>query len=133
MSKLVEELKRDHVLMVDMLNKVKELGITKKEGQDILISAKANLLAHLKKEDRDLYPVLKKAAETNSSMKQTLEIFARDMEEISKFALQFFDKYSHGGSGIEFARDFGKLFATLTGRIRKEEDILYREYEKISQ
>gem|GEM_PF-6226517 len=30
MSKLVEELKKDHVLMVDMLNKVKELGITKK-------------------------------------------------------------------------------------------------------
>jgi iron-sulfur cluster repair protein YtfE (RIC family) len=133
MSKLVEELKRDHVLMVDMLNRVKELGITKKEGQDILISAKASLLAHLKKEDKDLYPALKKAAETNSSVKQTLEIFAKDMEEISKFALQFFDKYSHGGSGIEFARDFGKLFATLTGRMRKEEDILYREYDKISQ
>jgi len=115
------------------LTRLRNWASQKKESQDILISAKANLLAHLKKEDRDLYPVLKKAAETNSSMKQTLEIFARDMEEISKFALQFFDKYSHGGSGIEFARDFGKLFATLTGRIRKEEDILYREYEKISQ
>jgi len=29
-----------------------------------------------------------------------MEIFAEDMEEISKFALKFLDKYSHGGSDI---------------------------------
>jgi len=55
MPKLVEELKKGHVSMIDMLNKVKDIGITKKEDQNILISAKAGLLAHLKKEDKDFY------------------------------------------------------------------------------
>lgn len=63
MSVLVERLKREHTVIVDVLNKVKEIGINSKEGQGKLLSIKNALLAHLKVEDEQLYPTLKKEAE----------------------------------------------------------------------
>lgn len=132
MSDLIEELKKDHVEIVEMLSKVKELGIGTNEGKEMLLSAKGGLLAHLKKEDRKLYPALKTAAERNDSLKHTLEIFAKDMDSVSKTALEFFEKYAHGGSGVEFAKDFGRLAAVLKIRIEKEEKILYPEYKKLN-
>ena len=131
MSLLVERLKKEHVAIVDVLNQIKEKGVGSKEGRDILRSARTALLAHLKLEDDQLYPAMKKEAETNVALKSTLGAFARDMETISKEALSFIDKYAAGGSGLEFAKDFGRLYMNLSQRIRKEESNLYPEYDKL--
>ncbi len=131
MSKLVDELKKEHTVIVDALNQVKKLGFTSEEGQKTLFAAKSGLLAHLKKEDEQLYPILHNAAESNTDLKQTLNIFAKDMDEISKAALGFFEKYSSGGAGLEFAKDFGKLFAVLANRITKEEQTLYKKFDEL--
>ena len=82
-----------------------------------LLAAKSGLLAHLKKEDTQLYPVLNEAAESDANLKRTLDMLAKDMEGISKAALEFFEKYSEGGSGLEFTKDFGHLYATISLRI----------------
>jgi len=132
MSKLVDELKKEHSIIVETLNKVRSLGITTEEGQNTLLAAKSGLLAHLKKEDEQLYPVLKNAAESDANLKRTLDLFAKDMDEISKAVLRFFDKYSKGGSGIEFAKDFGRLYGTLSQRISKEENIIYKRYDELT-
>ncbi|MCP4344460.1 MAG: hemerythrin domain-containing protein [Desulfobacterales bacterium] len=133
MSKLVDELKKEHSVIAEILNKVKSLGIVSKEGQDIFLSAKNRLLEHIRKEDKQLYPVLKKAAESDTDLKQTLDIFAKDMGGISEASSEFFEKYSEGGSGIEFARDFGRLFVALAHRISREENIIYAKYEELRQ
>lgn len=130
---LVERLKREHGSLVDALNKIKELGVGSKEGQNKLFSAKIGLLAHLKAEDGQLYPTLHQAAKNNESLRRTVETFARDMEAVSKEALHFFEKYAHGGSGLEFAKDFGRLYTVLSQRIAKEEKSLYPEYDKVSR
>ncbi len=129
MSLLIEELKRDHTTIINVLDEVSKLGISSKEGQQRLLDAKQGLLAHLKKEDDQLYPVLNNAAGENPALKQTLDIFAKDMSGISKAAIDFFNKYAQGGSGVEFAIDIGNLFTTLKSRIGKEEDILYKKYD----
>ncbi len=133
MSQLIEALKKDHAVIVATLAKVKKLGITTKEGQETLLLAKKGLLAHLKKEDEALYPVLREKAENDAPLKRTLAMYASDMSGISKAALDFFEKYSNGGSGVEFARDFGRLSGTLSIRITKEENILYKGYEALEQ
>ena len=132
MSNLIEELKREHAVIAKILNEVSKSGISSAEGRQKLLDAKEGFLAHLKKEDVQLYPVLKKAAENNPALRQTLDIFAKDMAGISTAAINFFGKYAHGGSGMEFARDIGALFTTLKSRIRKEEDVLYKEYDKLN-
>ena len=113
MSILIEELKKEHSEIVATLNEVKELGILSEEGQDKLMSLEVSLLAHLGIEDDQLYPVLKKEAEHYNSIKDTLELFAMDMENVSKIVLEFFEKYSEGFSGVELdklSEDFEIFF-----------------------
>lgn len=132
MSKLVEELKNDHKVIAATLNKVNSLGIASQEGQKTLLSVRGGLLAHLKKEDGQLYPVLKKAAESDPTFKRTLDTFAKEMVVVSMSAVEFFDKYARGGDGIAFAKDFGRLYATLSQRITKEENVLYKKYDEVA-
>ena len=58
MARLIEELKKDHAAIAALLDRVKDPNVTNSEAHKILLSAKASLLAHLKKEDVQLYPVL---------------------------------------------------------------------------
>ena len=132
MSILIEELKREHLELFATLNKVKELGVLTSEGQEKLLSAKESLLAHLKKEDEQLYPTLKKEAEQNKDIKSTLDLFAMDMEIVSKTALEFFDKYADGVIDAKFEGEFEDLFVALGKRIKNEEEILYENYENIN-
>lgn len=131
-TKLIEELKKDHAVIFDCLDRAKELGINTAEGQKSLLAAKSSLLGHLAKEDGWLYPLLRRAAEADNRTKSLLDAFARDMEGVSKAATDFLNKYAGGGSGIDFARDFGRFFITLKMRMTKEESILYREFEKLA-
>lgn len=96
-----------------------------------MADAKAGLLAHLKKEDEQLYPKLHSAAKSDPALQRTLDIFASEMDVISKDALAFFKKYGSGGSGLDFSRDFGRLFAKLGQRIRAEETMLYKKFDEL--
>ncbi len=129
MSILIEELKKEHAEIVTTLGEVKKLGILSKEGQDKLMSVEASLLAHLEIEDDQLYPVLRKEAEQNKDLKNTLDLFAMDMDNVSKVVRDFFDKYSEELSGEELSKDFENLYTALSKRISNEEESLYEEYD----
>ena len=133
MSELITRLTKDHLAIVAALDLVKDAGIGSNEGKQKLFAAKSHLIAHLRSEDDELYPVLKRAGEFDVNLKRTIEIFAKDMEIVSSLALGFFDKYSQGSSGIDLARDYGKLYTILKTRIRKEEDILYQAYTQVAK
>ena len=133
MSALINEFKKDHTKILDTLKEIKELGVLSEEGQAKLISAKESLLEHLRKEDELLYPVLKKEAEHNEKLKELLDVFAKDMENVSRVVMDFFDKYSEDVIDSAVTDEFEHLFAAFRNRIRHEEDILYEEYEKLDQ
>ena len=133
MSALINEFKKDHTKILDTLKEIKELGVLSEEGQAKLISAKESLLEHLKKEDERLYPFLIKEAEHNVKLKEILDVFAMDMENVSRVAMDFFDKYSEDVIDSAVTDEFEQLFAAFRNRIRHEEDILYEEYEKLDQ
>ncbi len=129
MSILIEELKKEHAEIVTTLDEVKKLGILSKEGQHKLMSLEAILLAHLEIEDDQLYPALRKKAEQNNNLKNTLDLFAMDMENVSKIVQGFFDKYAEELSGEDLQKDFDNLCTALSKRINNEEESLYEEYE----
>ncbi len=136
MSILIEELKKEHYEILVTLNEVRELGILSKEGQDKLMSLEVSLLAHLEMEDDQLYPALRKNAEHSDSLKNILDLFAMDMENVSRIVQEFFEKYSEGFSGVELdklSEDFENFFSALNKRICNEEESLYEEYETLDR
>ena len=130
MSPLVRELKSEHSQLLQIFNEVKNVGLQSVAGKDKLVSAKDIFINHLNKEDESLYPVLEEKAKGDSKLMSLLETFAKDMSEITKHTLDFFEKYKGDGFGAGFENDFTELYGEISGRIRKEESILYEEYEK---
>ncbi len=132
MSNLVDDLKTEHAIITAHLNRVKAFGISSEEGQNTLLATRSGLIQHLKKEDDQLYSVLNRMAENDVLLRQTLDMFADDMKRVTETSMEFFDKYSGGGSGLQFARDFGRMYATLSYRIFREENILYKKFESLA-
>lgn len=130
MSHLIKDLKIEHVQLLQIFNDVKSIGVQSIEGKEKLISAKDIFLSHLKKEDESLYPVLRKRALTDQHLMSLLDTFATDMDQITKRTLDFFEKYKGEGFSAGFESDFSMLYGEISGRIRKEESILYEEFEK---
>ncbi len=128
MSNLIDELKNEHRMLLDILDQVRVLGISSTSGQEKFLSIRDLLISHMKKEDEQYYPALKRAAENNEALRVTLDYFARDMEVVSRRIMQVFDKYSRGGAEAEFSGDVKLLYMILRDRIRIEEDTLFRKY-----
>lgn len=132
MTQLIDDLKSEHLQISDLLLKVSEIGIENPQTQDMMLSAKKMLLAHLNKEDRLLYPVLQEAAESDESLKSTLDKYAQDMENISSDVMIFFSLYENGDNTFEnFKKDCNNIIKALTKRITKEEMVLYKAYDQI--
>jgi len=133
MSDLLDELKEEHKEILDALNTARNLGTVSDEGQKALIGIKSYLLNHIKKEDELLYPFLYKKAKGNKDLQRILKIFASNMDNISQIIMDFFSKYSKGASGLEFARDVGKILAKLSQRISKEENVIFEKYNELKK
>jgi hemerythrin-like domain-containing protein len=131
MSTLLEELKSEHKAILDILGQAKTRGISSRAGQEKLISARDLLMAHIRKEDEKYYPELRRAAENNEELQILLDYFAKDMEDVSKKAMQLFDKYAHGGDEAAFAGEIKLLCMLLKDRIQTEEETLFRKFSAI--
>lgn len=89
MSQLIREFKSEHVQISDLLLQAREVGVDNQQGRNLILSAKKMLLAHLNKEDKYLYPVLREAAQSDDSLKSTLTDYALDMDKISADVMVF--------------------------------------------
>jgi len=133
MSELIDQLIKEHSEIFAELNEADNLGIITNEGQNKLFSTKADLLVHLKNEDEQLYPILRKEAENNKHLESILNSFSSEMENISESAMKFFEKYTDQVLDSKYVESFETIFATLSTRMQKEESVLFAEYEKINQ
>ncbi len=130
MSKLVEEFKKEHSLIVDALSKSRKIGVDSREGQAEILTAKDFILAHLKKEDEKLYPILRKAAESSQRLKELLSEFDKDLSETTSFTLKFFNDYT-AIKGSKLAMKLETLITIFERRILREETFLFAEFEKL--
>ena len=133
MSILIDQLMKEHSEIFAELTEANNIGIITNEGQSKLFSAKADLLVHLRNEDEHLYPVLRKEAESNKNLENILNSFSSEMEDISKSVMKFIDKYSNGVLDSKYVESFEAIFETLSARMKKEESVIFEEYEKINQ
>lgn len=131
MTNLTATLKLQHVFISNLVEAAQWIGVGKFEAQRKLREAKARLLAHFKLEDTHLYPVLFEAAEYNADLKRTLEFLAKDMAGVSKEVMSFFEPCHNAGRHHQPTRDIGNILFLLQTRIRREEDTLYDEFDRL--
>lgn len=133
MSKLINELKHEHQEITNILLELQKIGVSSTKGIELLMQSKTALLAHLTKEDKQLYPPLHDKARSDLSLKMTLDTFGAEMEEITEFVLNFYQKYSttNNINKTEFSHDVTTFIVALKNRIMKEEVAIYKAYEKL--
>ncbi|MCP4536742.1 MAG: hemerythrin domain-containing protein [Chloroflexi bacterium] len=133
MLHLITQLKQDHVAISDVFLEIVLLDIDTEEGRQKLLEAQAALLAHLKQEDEEFYPVLWAMTPDNPDLKQKLDAFADDMRNINTKLLEFFDKHAASQHNVDFAVDFRNVYGLLVRRIMREEIELFPEYAHAQQ
>ena len=133
MSKLINELKKEHEDITNILLDLQKKGISSIKGMELLMQSKTSFLAHLDKEDKLLYPPLHSKAQSDMYLKKTLDTFGKEMDKISEFVEGFYQKHSDikNLNKPEFAKDISTLIVALRGRVMKEEVAIYDAYEKL--
>ena len=128
----MEEFKKQHSFIIDTLNRSRKLGIGTEESQNAILSVKDIILDHIKMEDKEFYPVLRETAKSNQKLKNLLAEFDKDMKEISRYFIEFFDNNSVI-TGSDLAMELENFTAILERRILREETFLFAEFEKFNQ
>ncbi len=132
MLDLIDELSTEHSDLCISFGNLERLDISSEESHQELQSLKASLLAHLRRENEELYPELREMAFNNLQLQRTLDWFIRDLARISAVLILFLDKYSEGGSSLAFKRDFNRLNKIINALIKQEERLIYTEYQNAS-
>ncbi len=133
MSALIGKFKKEHSEIVEAFKEVKELSVLTKEGQVKFMTVKSVLHEHLNNEEEKLYPVLYKAAEHDKKLNKILELFANDLETVSRDVSEFFDKYSKRVLDTGFMDEFENISTVIYERLMFEEFLLYDEYEELNK
>ncbi|MBU0752527.1 MAG: hemerythrin domain-containing protein [Gammaproteobacteria bacterium] len=133
-SRLVETLKEDHRLLIDIYN-----AIDAARRSDSLLTVQTRLEQfrmvlqdHLLKENVRLYVYLEHVLNGDPVSHQLMHDFRHEMDGIGRVVVGFLGKYRqigiHPELAAEFATDFAAIGEALVGRIRREEDTLYPMY-----
>ena len=130
MTSLISELKEEHKILKSLLSDVYSYISSAEKKMEFVAKLKDIVVAHITKEDTELYPFLNKEAEKDNNLKIKLELFAKDWSGISDFATYYIEKYSNGEFDGSFPDDTAKLLSTLRQRMMKEEISLYSEYDR---
>jgi len=130
-EKIVNDLKREHEVILAILDQVEEHGFHTDTGKAKFRSIKKYLLTHLKKEDDEFYPILNEAAKKDKTLLDSLEFFEKDTAELLAISERFFEKYGDGCNDEFYNEEFKEYYKRLKHRMRKEEVILFRMFENI--
>ena len=133
MSAFIRILETEHAAIMDMLKRVLRKGVHTVEGRNELTEANELLCNHLKKEDEILYPALWDISKNDVDLFDLLNTFEKEMKSLTHYCKIFFKEYSISGGGIDFLKDFDKLYLLLQKRIKNEELYLYPKYKEKEQ
>ncbi|MFA5167635.1 MAG: hemerythrin domain-containing protein [Candidatus Omnitrophota bacterium] len=132
MSDYIKTWHKEHGQILELLLQVLQLDIFSRAGQMKLQELKRTLEAHLESEDRHFYPILKKAAETDTDLRRKLFLFATDMGKITAEVLAFFRKEENDPMGKDIPAEFRRISDMIKSRVSREESILMKEFEKLT-
>ncbi len=134
MENIIETLKKEHLEIQDILQKVQSSSATSKENLKLIYEFSGKLMEHIKKEDEYVYPELERLAKDDVGLRVTLDMFKDEMEQISEALHGFLSKYPDASSidnnKDDFVKDLSRMIILLKNRIMKEEIIIFKQFQR---
>jgi hemerythrin-like domain-containing protein len=131
MDRLIEDLKKEHLELFELLEAFKKgRGVDGTGWKEKLFAARKLFQEHLKKEDEQLYPRLLSKWSGDRSMENIVQKYVEDMKKISMETMAFLDRYNTTSSGSDFMKDYAEMMIDMKSRIHDEEEKLFKELEK---
>lgn len=110
---------RSCVDLETLVEDIRLTGFKTQDGSRLLIQNKKALLGHFLRLTRDFSPALVRASESYESLSKTVRFFVADSKNVSKEVSDFFLKYPLHVNSLQFASDYGKIFALLLHSVHK--------------
>lgn len=133
MEPLLTELKAEHERISSHLRTVYNLGPSSPQARKELRAVRTLVLTHLHREKELVFPALRRAYEHDAIHKQLLDSFALEEGVLAELLLDFFSKYDSAEvSSIQFARDYGTLWASISSRMRREENRVFPLFARLA-
>lgn len=107
-----------------MVESIRHAGFKTRDGCEILLENKKAILGHFLRLNRDFAKALTRAAEEHPGLQQTVRFFVADAQNVSKEVNDFFLKYPFQISSLQFASDYGKVFAVLLHSVHKHNAVV---------
>jgi len=129
---LLQRLHQEHQALIETFQQIREAGWGTPQSKDILSRAERLFFAHLKLEEREFYPVLRKASESDPELHNTLLIYDQEMREIAHAILDFFGQCGQDTEPQELTASLERNDSHLRQRILREEHVLFPRFKQIS-
>jgi hypothetical protein len=132
MSKLTDELLREHSLLVSAIMAIGDQLTPTPATAALLGNVYRDLKKHMAREETEVYGRLAAAAVSDPGLRRTLAIFVADTAAITRTVLAFFEKHQGGASPETFAKEYRGMFLAFRTRIRREEEILFKALDRLA-
>ncbi len=128
MSRLTDAMRAEHSAILTLIEGARAAGLGFQAAFESLRQSKALINAHLRKEERELYPML--FASCDFALMG--DAFSAEMVRLSQTIVRFFERYEAAGAAdSELAIELERIIGLLNTRIAREENTLYPAYEKV--
>lgn len=129
LSRLTDTLRAEHCTILRLIDEARSAGIGSQGAFEALRKSKALIIAHLRKEERELYPPLFASCDFGVMG----DAFSAEMVRLSQTVIRFFERYETDGvaDGGELATELDRIIGLLHTRIAREENTLYPAYETV--
>lgn len=103
-----------------MLEEVRCIGLTSAQAQKKFYEARDMCLSLYEDERRMMHPMVLECAQNDQFLTQTINFFISEVEQCFRVIENFFHKYPTAAGGLDFAQDFGAVYAAMQQRSRLE-------------
>lgn len=131
MTELVETLREEHAALLKLFRQIERDGLDVSLADGVVDAARQALETHLARERDELYPILEKAAASDTEVEAKMSFLYWDLEDLSQVAHAFFSQCGKERNPVDLPLRFDRLYALLEKRIEREEDFLFRLYDRI--
>jgi serine/threonine protein kinase/hemerythrin-like domain-containing protein len=126
---VVEDLISEHRTLREALDAIKTVDVASPQGREKILEMKKALLDHMHHEEQAIGGALKRAAERDEGLRQTLIMFETDLEDLYGEMIALFDRAAAGNT-TDFSEAYGGVLALMKARMKREETLLFPRFGK---